>query len=163
MKEKDNLNTLLNINNSLDNNDNDQIVESVKIHNASKEMEDALSSFIVARFEKLQTDAGFEDLIKMHLRQRIAEATFEQLIQLHHEMSQDSTAAVKDMLQMFKENVSGKIITEHLKDSEVSTTAQRLYDSTDDKKILQAVSYFSQIMSQIGANIPQEQATPNKN
>ena len=84
-------------------------------------------------------------------------------MQLHHEMSQDNTAAVKDMMQMFKENVSGKIITEHLKDSEVSTTAQRLYDSTDDKKVLQAVSYFSQIMSQIGANIPAESPKDDKN
>lgn len=159
---KKDIDTLMNINTQLENID-DQVIESVKIDNPAKEVEDALTTFVKARFEKLQTDAGFEDLIKMYIRQRLSEATFEQLMQLHHEMSQDSTAAVRDMIQLFKENVSGKIITDHLKDSEVSTTAQRLYDSTDDKKVLQAVSYFSQIMSQIGGNLPSEESKGGKN
>lgn len=159
---KKDVDTLMNINTQLENID-DQVIESVKIDNPAKEVEDALTTFVKARFEKLQTDAGFEDLIKMYIRQRLSEATFEQLMQLHHEMSQDSTAAVRDMIQLFKENVSGKIITDHLKDSEVSTTAQRLYDSTDDKKVLQAVSYFSQIMSQIGGNLPSEESKGSKN
>lgn len=159
---KKDIDTLMNINTQLENID-DQVIESVKIDNPAKEVEDALTTFVKARFEKLQTDAGFEDLIKMYIRQRLSEATFEQLMQLHHEMSQDSTAAVRDMIQLFKENVSGKIITDHLKDSEVSTTAQRLYDSTDDKKVLQAVSYFSQIMSQIGGNLPSEESKGSKN
>lgn len=152
---KEDLNTLMDISNHLENMD-DQIIESVKVENPAKEVENAMTSFVKARFEKLQVDAGFEDLIKMYMRQRLSEATFEQLMQLHHEMSQDNTAAAHDILQLFKENVSGKIITDHIKDSEVSSTAQRLYDSTDDKKILQAVSYFSQIMSQIGTTIDKE-------
>ena len=159
---KKDIDTLMSINTQLENID-DQIIESVKVENPAKEVETALTSFVKARFEKLQTDAGFEDLIKMYIRQRLSEATFEQLMQLHHQMSQDSTAAVRDMIQLFKENVSGKIITDHLKDSEVSTTAQRLYDSTDDKRVLQAVSYFSQIMSQIGANLPSEDGKGIKN
>ena len=54
-------------------------------------------------------------------------------------------------MSLFKNETSGKNLLDNLKDSSVAGAAQQLYDSTDSKDVLQAVSYLSQVLGRIGA------------
>ena len=87
------LETLVGINNRLASTESQQIVEAAQIHNPPKEVQNALTGFITSRLEKIENDGQFEDLIKLHIRQRLPEASFDQLIRLQDMMSKNNTHA----------------------------------------------------------------------
>lgn len=147
MNQKD-IDKLMEINRSLNSKDTELEVAKAKIDNPSKAVEESLTTFVTSQFSKLENDNEFQNLIRLHIRQRLGEATFEQLIELDDRIAKNNTEATNAMLGLFKNDQSGKIITDHLKENDnVSSVAQQLYDSTENKDVLQAVSYLSQIMS----------------
>lgn len=149
MNEKD-VNKLLEISKSLDSDETTRIVESCKIDDPAKAVEESLTSFIMSQFQKIENDNEFQNLIRLHLRQRLGEATFEQLMDLDDRIAKNNTFATTSVLSMFKNDQSGKILTDHLKeDSNLNSTAKELYDSAKDKDTLQAVSYLNQVLSKI--------------
>ena len=149
MNEKD-VNKLLEISKSLDSDETTRIVESCKIDNPAKAIEESLTSFIMSQFQKIENDNEFQNLIRLHLRQRLGEATFEQLMDLDDRIAKNNTFATTSILSMFKNDQSGKIITDHLKEeTNLNSTAKELYDSANDKDMLQAVSYLNQVISKI--------------
>lgn len=135
-------------------NSNMPAVENSKIKNPAKEVEESLTDFLTRRLAKLSEDADFENIIKDTIRQRLPEASFEQLIDLLHNVSRDNTASSIPITEMFKNEQSGKTVIETLRDNDVSSAANTLYNSTDDKNILQAVTYLGQIMSKYSQNNP---------
>ena len=148
MKPTD-LDTIIALNNQLNSSENTALVDTSRIANPGVEVEGALTSFLTTRFEKIERDAEFTDLIRMHLRQRIPEASFQELMQLLHETSQDNNKAVESLIPLFKNEQSGKTVLDQLKDSSVESTAKNLYNATDSKDILQAVSYLSQVLGKL--------------
>ena len=144
------MNKLLEISKSLDSDETTRIVESCKIDNPAKAIEESLTSFIMSQFQKIENDNEFQNLIRLHLRQRLGEATFEQLMDLDDRIAKNNTFATTSILSMFKNDQSGKIITDHLKEeTSLNSTAKELYDSANDKDMLQAVSYLNQVISKI--------------
>ena len=104
----------------------------------------------MSQFQKIENDNEFQNLIRLHLRQRLGEATFEQLMDLDDRIAKNNTFATTSILSMFKNDQSGKIITDHLKEeTNLNSTAKELYDSANDKDMLQAVSYLNQVISKI--------------
>ena len=87
----------------------------------------------------------FEDLVKANIRQRMSEASFEELTTLLHNVSMDNTAATNGTLEVFHDAKQGKPITETLKADEASATAVNVYNDIEDPKILQSLSYLNQI------------------
>lgn len=128
-------------------------VSQAQVTNPSREVEESLTNFVVSRLEKLKSNDDFEDLIRMHLRQRIPEASFDQLIELMDKTAQRNNAATEVLVPLFVNESSGKTVIDTLKDSSVSSTAQNLYASAD-KDMLQAISYLSSVMSKIGGQVP---------
>ena len=144
------MNKLLEISKSLDSDETARIVESCRIDNPVKAVEESLTSFIMSQFQKIENDNEFQNLIRLHLRQRLGEATFEQLMDLDDRIAKNNTFATTSILSMFKNDQSGKIITDHLKEeTNLNSTAKELYDSANDKDMLQAVSYLNQVISKI--------------
>lgn len=135
--------------NALMNEDNLALAEQVKINNPVKEVEGALSQFLVSKLDHLAKNDEFDDLIKMYIRQRLPEATFEELINLAGMLTKNNNESTRSILSLFKNEASGKIITDNLRDSSLNSTAQQIYDSTDSKDILQAVSYLSQVLGKM--------------
>jgi len=136
------LNTLMKIKNSLENEELASKVDNAKVSDPAREIEKALSSFVTSKLSRIEEEAQFSDLIKMHLRQRFPEFTIDQLIALNNQVTRNNNQAMETLLPLFQGDTGGKIITEHLKDSNVESTAKKLYD-TADKDMLQALSYFS--------------------
>lgn len=128
--------------------DSPEVLEA-RILEPSKEVEESLTSFVIGRLERIQKDAEFTDLIRMHIRNRLPEASFTELKDLLHETSIDNNQATADISKLFRNETSGKTLLDNLKDNSVENTASKLYNSTEDKSVLQAVSYLSQIMSKI--------------
>lgn len=147
----DNLNTLLELRDKLESKELAEKVSNAKIDNPAHEVEEALTTFVTTRLERLENDAQFGDLVKMHIRQRLPEFTTDQLLQLNDQISKNNNRAVEVTMPLFQGDSSGKMITEHLKDSsaQTATVAQNLYDSAD-RDMLQAVSYLSSVMAKIG-------------
>jgi len=146
---KSDINTLIDLKNSLDDENVSKEVESAKISNPAKEIEDSLVSFVTGRLARLEQDAQFADLIKMHLRGRFPEMTIDQLIQLNDQVTKNNNRGVEGMMPIFQGDQSGKIITDHLKDNSTATTAQKLYDKAD-KDMLQALGYLSSVIAKAG-------------
>lgn len=136
------LDKLMKIKDSLDNENLMAVVDSARVKNPSTEIEGALTDFLTGRLSRLEQDAQFADLIKMHLRQRFPEFTIEQLMQLNEQVTRNNNKAVEVIMPLFQGDTAGKIVTEHLRDSSTETAAKKLYD-TADKDMLQALSYFS--------------------
>ena len=152
-----NLETLIKLNEQLSSKKTDEAVEKVKILNPVKEIEDSLTNFLTDRLNKLAEDKDFEDLVKANIKQRMSEASFEELTTLLHNVSTDNTAATNGTLEVFHDPKQGKPITETLKAAEASATAVDVYKDIDDPKILQSLSYLSQIAGLLQAQ--QAQAT----
>lgn len=138
------IDTLVNLNKAINNTD-----VLAKHSNYSAAVEDALTSFVINKLDKLSQNDDFMDLIKMHIRQRIPEASFSELMQLANEMQSNNIRETSSIMSLFKNETSGKNLLDNLKDNSVAGAAQQLYDSTDSKDILQAVSYLSQILGRI--------------
>lgn len=126
------------------------IVNNARAVSTGKEVEKALTDFVIRKLEKLSENDEFMDLIKMHIRQRLPEATFAELLQLAQEMQSNNIKETSSMMSLFKNETSGKNLLDNLKDNSVAGAAQQLYDSTDSKDILQAVSYLSQVLGRLG-------------
>ena len=124
---------------------NTQLVDEAKIMNPVKEIENSLTNFLTDRLNKLSEDKDFEDLVKANIRQRMSEASFEELTTLLHNVSMDNTAATNGTLEVFHDAKQGKPITETLKADEASATAVNVYNDIEDPKILQSLSYLNQI------------------
>ena len=150
-KEPADITTLKNLKKAMEASDIQNEVISSQIKNPSEEVEYALTDFLTNKLEKLSRDDEFSDLIKMHIRQRLPEASFEELIKLSHDMNMDHTKSMGTVLELFKNETSGKNIIDNLKENSISSTAQQLYDSTDNKDILQAVNYLSQVVGKLQA------------
>ena len=152
-----NLEALIKLNEQLSSKKNDEAVEKAKILNPVKEIENSLTNFLTDRLNKLAEDKDFEDLVKANIKQRMSEASFEELTTLLHNVSTDNTAATNGTLEVFHDPKQGKPITETLKADEASATAVDVYKDIDDPKILQSLSYLSQIAGLLQAQ--QAQAT----
>lgn len=148
MKNKD-LNTLIKLNNALADPDNQLEVAQAKINNPSKEVETSLVSFLNKRMEKITEDHDFEAIVKNTIRQRLPEASFEQLIDLLHNIQTDNNEAAASVSSLFYNEPSGKTVIDTIKNNDASTAAADLYKSTEDKSILQAVTYLGQVMAQM--------------
>ena len=128
----------------------EMVVAAARATSSDKEIENALTDFVVKKLGKLSENDEFLDLIKMHIRSRINEASFAELMQLANEMASVNNRETHTMMSLFKNETSGKNLLDNLKDNSVAGAAQQLYDSTDSKDILQAVSYLSQVLGRIG-------------
>lgn len=140
-----NLESLIKLNQQLSSKENTQLVDEAKIMNPVKEIENSLTNFLTDRLNKLSEDKDFEDLVKANIRQRMSEASFEELTTLLHNVSMDNTAATNGTLEVFHDAKQGKPITETLKADEASATAVNIYNDIEDPKILQSLSYLNQI------------------
>lgn len=140
-----NLESLIKLNQQLSSKENTQLVDEAKIMNPVKEIENSLTNFLTDRLNKLSEDKDFEDLVKANIRQRMSEASFEELTTLLHNVSIDNTAATNGTLEVFHDAKQGKPITETLKADEASATAVNVYNDIEDPKILQSLSYLNQI------------------
>lgn len=140
-----NLESLIKLNQQLSSKENTQLVDEAKIMNPVKEIENSLTNFLTDRLNKLSEDKDFEDLVKANIRQRMSEASFEELTTLLHNVSMDNTAATNGTLEVFHDTKQGKPITETLKADEASATAVNVYNDIEDPKILQSLSYLNQI------------------
>lgn len=147
-KNKD-LNTLIELNNFINSEENAIAVQDAKITSPSKAVEGAITDFITSRLTKVTNDADFEDIVKANIRQRLNEASFSELINLLHTISSDSNKSAEPVLNLFENVQSGKNIVDTLREANTASTAKKLYDSTEDKNILQAVTYLGQVMSQL--------------
>lgn len=144
-----NMSTLQDLKQAMINKDNIMLAEQVKIGNPAKEVEAALTNYLTSKLSHLSKNDEFDDLIKMHIRQRLPEASFEELMNLANTLTRNNNEAVRSIMSLFKNESSGKIITDNLKDNSMNSVAQQIYDSTDSKDILQAVSYLSQVLGKI--------------
>ena len=140
-----NLESLIKLNQQLSSKENTQLVDEAKIMNPVKEIENSLTNFLTDRLNKLSEDKDFEDLVKANIRQRMSEASFEELTTLLHNVSMDNTAATNGTLEVFHDAKQGKPITETLKADGASATAVNVYNVIEDPKILQSLSYLNQI------------------
>ena len=127
-----------------------KMVNSARAVSTGQEVEKALTDFVIKKLDKLSENDEFMDLIKMHIRSRINEASFAELMQLANELQSNNIRETHTMMSLFKNETSGKNLLDNLKDNSVAGAAQQLYDSTDSKDILQAVSYLSQVLGRIG-------------
>lgn len=146
---KKNINTLVNLNDALNDTDVIAMANNAKISNPSKEVEESLVNFVKKRLNKISEDNDFETIIKNNIRQRLPEASFEQLTELLHNVQMDNTEASNGITSMFKNEQSGKTLIDSLKDDSAKTAANALYNSTEDKSVLQAVTYLGQVMAQM--------------
>lgn len=149
-KDLQNLQDIIEIKEKMESQETALAVSNAKIPDPAREVEESLTSFVVSRLNKLKSNDDFEDLLRMHLRQRIPEASFDQLVTLMDKTAQRNNAATEVLMNLFVNESSGKTIIDSLKDNTVSTTAQTLYASAD-KDMLQAISYLSSVMSRIGS------------
>lgn len=160
----DDLKTLVNMKDALDSKVVAQRAEEARISNPAKEIESSLTDFITSRLSRLEQDAQFGDLVKMHLRQRFPEFTVDQLLTLNDQISKNNNKAVEGMMTLFQGDQSGKTVMDHMDTSSTATTAQTLYDKAD-KDMLQALGYLSSVLSKaaLGNVVPGEVVEHNKN
>lgn len=144
-----NVNTLNELKDALMNPKNTELALQTRIDNPAQEVELALTQYLTSKLDHLSKNDDFEDLIKLHIRTRLSEASFEELINLLNMLAKNNNEATRGVVSLFKNDNSGKIITEHLRDTNMGAVAQDVYDSTDSKDILQAVSYLSQVLGKI--------------
>lgn len=157
-----NLESLIKLNQQLSSKENTQLVDEAKIMNPVKEIENSLTNFLTDRLNKLSEDKDFEDLVKANIRQRMSEASFEELTTLLHNVSMDNTAATNGTLEVFHDAKQGKPITETLKADEASATAVNVYNDIEDPKILQSLSYLNQIAGLLQAQQASSQGENKK-
>lgn len=143
------LDTLINLKERMENEQNTAIINNSHINNPAREVENSLKNFIMSRLERIESDAQFSDLLKMHIRQRLPEFSIDQLLALNDQMMRNNNRSVEGIMPLFQGDSGGKIISEHFQDSTVSSTAKNLYDNANGD-MLQAVSYLGSVLSKIG-------------
>ena len=152
------LETLVKLKNQMESEETNLAVQNAKVNNPSQEVEFALTNFVVSRLERIEKDAQFSDLIRMHLRGRLPEFSIDQLLQLNDQVTKNNNKSVEGVLPLFIGDGNSKTVIDHLKGDSVSSTAQTLFNGAD-KDMLQAVSYLSSVMSKM-ANTPLAVETP---
>ena len=148
---KENLNALMEMNSKLGG--DLPAVQEAKVLSPVKEVENSLTDFLIQRLNKLTEDSDFERKIKDNILQRLPEASFEELTTLLHNVSSDNTFSTTSVMELFKLNDNDKNITDALKEDNISNAATELYNSTDDKNVLQALTYLGQIMEQMSTPV----------
>lgn len=142
------LQTITDLNNALQNSSNSNNVQKSVINNPAQEVEKSLASFVTHRLDKITIDSTFEEVIKDQIRERLDEASFDQLMVLLDTLSKNNNKAAEVILHPFEQQVTeGKTLLDSLNNLDNNSVAARLYDTVDDKKVLQSVSYLSQILS----------------
>jgi len=144
------INTLIELKNKMESEQTAVAVNQAQIVNPSNEVESSLKNFIISRLERIESDAQFSDLIKMHIRQRLPEFSIDQLLALNDQITKSNNRSVEGVMPLFQGDSSGKIISEHFQNSTVASTAQNLY-STANGDMLQAVSYLGSVLSKLGS------------
>ena len=144
------LETLIKLKNQMESDETSLAVQTAKVVNPSQEVESALTNFVVSRLERIEKDAQFSDLVRMHLRGRLPEFSIDQLLQLNDQVTKNNNKSVEGMLPLFIGDNNSKTVIDHLKGDSVSSTAQTLFNGAD-KDMLQAVSYLSSVMSKISS------------
>ena len=152
------LETLVKLKNQMESEEHNLTVQSAKVNNPSQEVESALTNFVVSRLERIEKDAQFSDLVRMHLRGRLPEFSIDQLLQLNDQVTKNNNKSVEGVLPLFIGDGNSKTVIDHLKGDSVSSTAQTLFNGAD-KDMLQAVSYLSSVMSKM-ASVPIAVETP---
>lgn len=141
------ISTLEDLNKSLES--ANKAADSSRIHNPAGEVRDALADFISTRLKRVEDDAAFTDVIRAIIKQRLPEATFEELLRLLDQTTRANNQTAATMASLFKNESSDKTPLERLNTQDVESTAAQLYASTNDKSILQAVTYLGSVLSQI--------------
>ncbi len=160
---KENLDALMAMNNKLNDQDTQLVVDRAKILSPAKEVEGTLVSFLTSRLNQISDQNDFLQTVEMHLRSRLTEASFEELLNLTHLLIEDNSKAAEGLLGLFKSPTSGKTILDNLRESETSTAAQVVYeDPSTDANVLQSMTYLTQILSQMGAKAGEAKDTPPK-
>lgn len=127
-------------------------VDNAKIKNPAREIEGTIADFLVGRFSKVTEDANFERAIKDNILSRLDEANFSELSELLHNVSMDNNDAMNSLLTAFKSNQDGKNIIETLREGDKEGAAVEVYNSIEDKNVLQALNYLNQIMTQLSGS-----------
>lgn len=129
-----------------------RIADNSRVHNPAGEVRDALAEFITTRLRRVEDDAAFADVVRAAIRQRMPEATMDELIRLLNQTVNANNQTAATMATLFKNETSDKTPLERLDGQRVDTAAAQLYASTDDRNILQAVTYLGSVLSQISNN-----------
>ena len=79
---KENLDALMAMNNKLNDQDTQLVVDRAKILSPAKEVEGTLVSFLTSRLNQISDQNDFLQTVEMHLRSRLTEASFEELLNL---------------------------------------------------------------------------------
>lgn len=150
MKKKSELDTVVDLNKKLEDNTTKTMVELAKIKNPGAEVTEALTGFLTAKLEQMNRDDDFNNLVKMYIRQRLPEFSVDQLITLNNLNAMNSNKATESLLPLFKNEQSGKTVIDQLNDNtNVSNNATQLYNSNENKDMLQAVTYLNQVLSRL--------------
>ena len=150
--KKENLDALVAMNNKLNSEDTQLVVDRSRVVSPAKEVENTLVSFLTSRLNQISDQNDFLQTVEMHLRSRLTEASFEELLNLTHLLIEDNSKAAEGVLGLFRSPTSGKTILDNLRDSESSTAAQVVYeDPSTDANVLQSMAYLTQVLSRMGA------------
>lgn len=145
-----NLQTLEELNKNL--NKDLPAVQEAKITSPAREMEETITDFLANRLAKLSEDTQFENAIKNNILARLPEASFKELTELLHNVSQDNALAANGTMEMFKPAQGEKTIIDTLRSDAVSNAATEVYNSIDDKNVLQSLNYLNQILTQLSSD-----------
>ena len=150
--KKENLDALVAMNNKLNSQDTQLTVDRSRVVSPAKEVENTLVSFLTSRLNQISDQNDFLQTVEMHLRSRLTEASFEELLNLTHLLIEDNSKAAEGVLGLFRSPTSGKTILDNLRDSETSTAAQVVYeDPSTDADVLQSMAYLTQVLSRMGS------------
>lgn len=144
-----NINTLIEMNNNLEKANME--ANKARIHNPAGEIEGALANFLTARLNQVENDANFGDMIRSAIMARIEEASFKELTGLLHSVSMDNNRAAEGISKLFVSESAGKTVMDAFRDNDTETVAQQLYASTNNREILQAVTYLGAVLSKMSA------------
>lgn len=148
VKNKD-LQILQDLNESLKSPKVQKEVQQARIENPAKEVETSLVSYVTHRFDKLEKNTEFEESIKAHILARMPEATFSQLVDLYDTVRAADNRDSSVMLSGFTSPQSENALLDNLKEADTSSAAVKVYNSTDDKNVLQAINYLGQVMASL--------------
>jgi len=149
----DGLNELMKIRDRMDSEESNLVVQNSQVTDPGKEVEEALTTFITSRLERIERDSQFADLVKMQIRGRFSEFTIDQLLTLNNQVTKNNNNSVEALIPLMVGDSGGKTTFEHFRDAPVDNAAKNLYQ-TADKDMLQAISYLSSVMTRLGQNKP---------
>lgn len=144
-----NMDTLMGINNNLEK--ANTIAEKARIHNPAREIEGTLADFLTARLNRIEDDANFSDLVRAAIKTRMEEASFKELAYLLHTTVADNNRSAEGIASLFKSESAGKTVMDAFTNNDTETVAQQLYASTNNREILQAVTYLGAVLAKMSS------------